>query len=132
MNNQRLPDFILIDDDSIGNLICSAIIQVSFPNVDISSFTDPEKGLEYIRSHYMAPEANDAILFLDLNMPRLDGWDLLDEFKLFSDVTKLHFKIFLLSSSINEGDRLRSDNNPLVTAYIEKPLTQAKLMKLFL
>lgn len=122
-----MPDFILIDDDPINNLICTTIIQVTFPNVTAMNFIDPEKGLKYIASHYSVKEASDAILMLDINMPRMSGWDVLDEYMRFSDTIKRHFKIFLLSSSIDDNDMNRAQSHPLVNGYIEKPLTPEKL-----
>ncbi len=117
------PDFIVIDDDKINNILCRKIIHSVTPEIDIQTFFDPNAGLRYIKSAYGSREVNDVILLLDINMPTLLGWDVLDEFKTFSEVIKNHFKIFMLSSSVDPRDKQRADSSPFVSGYIEKPLT---------
>ena len=122
-----IPHFILIDDDPINNIICSRIIKASIPHATVQAFTDPEKGLVYIQSTYAASHVGSAVLFLDINMPSLTGWDVLDRFKNFSDCTKEHVKIFMLSSSVSTSDKEKAKNNLLISGYISKPLSGAAL-----
>src|ERR1035437_2246217 len=99
MKQEAIPDFIVIDDDHINNMICHRIIELTIPGAVIQIFSDPGKGLEYIQSAYSGSDAKDAILFLDINMPYLNGWEVLDRFNLFPDLVKENVKIFMLSSS---------------------------------
>lgn len=121
------PDFIVIDDDKINNILCRKIIQGIAPESDIQTFFDPNAGLRYIKSTYGIREAKDAILLLDINMPTLFGWEVLEEFKTFHEVIRQHFMIFMLSSSVDPKDKERANNSPLVSGYIEKPLTALKI-----
>src|SRR5690242_1064009 len=105
METQTLPNFIVVDDDPINNNICRKLIQTLLPEVGIETFTDPETGLGYMRSTYIAPGANNAILFLDINMPTLTGWEVLEEFENFPDLVKQHIKIYMLSSSVDPSDK---------------------------
>lgn len=127
MAKNNIPDFIVIDDDRINNSLCRKTIYSVVPEADVQTFYDPNAGLMHIQSLYRTPEANDAILLLDINMPTLFGWEVLEEFKSFSDVVRQHFKIFMLSSSIDPHDKDKAANNPMVSGYIEKPLTQLKV-----
>jgi CheY-like chemotaxis protein len=131
MENKTVPRFIVIDDDPINNHICSKYIQIVFPGSDIKTFTDPQEGLDHISSAYTASSPNETILFLDINMPVLSGWDVLDRFAHFSDAVKKQFKIFILSSSVAITDKEKANKNPLVTGFIEKPLTIPQLQGLF-
>lgn len=126
------PDFIIIDDDNLNNMICRMVVETLFPGRDIRAFTDPENGLEYLRHLCQLPDANDAVVFLDINMPRLSGWEVLDELIKIPGAARECLKIFMLSSSINYADIERVRNYPLVTAYIEKPLSQNKLRSLLI
>lgn len=127
MNDNKLPDFIVIDDDRVNNKLCRMVIQNVVPGIDIQTFFDPNAGLVHMRSVYEREEANNAILLLDINMPTLFGWEVLEEFKSFPDSVRQRFRIFMLSSSIDPHDKERADRNPLVSGYIEKPLTELKI-----
>src|SRR5262249_55804313 len=98
---QTPHDYLVIDDDKFNNLLCTTIIQSVSPSVDIKTFSDPNIGLRHIQAQYGSREANDVILLLDINMPTLLGWEVLDEFKNLSDVTRDHVKTFMLTSSID-------------------------------
>ena len=131
MKKNAIPDFIVIDDDDINNIICDRILQMTFPGVSVQTFIDPELGLEYIQAEYSKGDANNAVLFLDINMPVLSGWDVLDRLGHFSRFVTAHIKIFMLSSSIDPQDKKRAIRNPLVSNYMSKSLSHDKLKRLF-
>ena len=131
MANKIAPDFIVIDDDPINNIICSKYIEIIFPSADIKAFTDPLSALEHMRSKYEEPGANKAFVFLDINMPVVSAWKVLDKFNNFPDTIKQHFKIFILSSSISGKDKQLAVQYPVVSGYIEKPLTEVQLQTIF-
>jgi CheY-like chemotaxis protein len=131
MIEQTLTHFIIIDDDSISNFICRKFIQIMVPDANVEGFTDPQEGIEHIQSTYPRPNAEEVILFLDINMSVLSGWDVLDKFMTFSEQTKQQFKVFMLSSSINTEDKQKASSKPMVSGFIEKPLTIDKLQALF-
>ncbi len=122
--------FLLIDDDPICNLIPGKLIKGVFPGADIKPVTNPEAGLDYIQTNYNLPHTCKTTIFLDINMPVLDGWGVLDLFDNFSSTVKQHFKIIVLSSSIAINDRQRARDNPCVVDFIVKPLTVHYLQNL--
>jgi len=121
-----MPDYIVIDDDPINNMICDKIIQLTIPGAIVKTFTDGKEGLEYIRANYPGNDAKKAILFLDINMP-VSGWVVLDMFQYFPDSVKECVKIFMLSSSVNPHDKEKAGANPSVSGYISKSLSREKL-----
>lgn len=127
MKDQNTPAFIVIDDDPVNNLICSKNIKRLYTTADIQTFTKPQSGLDYIGSTYSGAGLHNTVLFLDINMPVLSGWDVLDRFTDFTDDVKKQFTIYILSSSIATEDKTRANECHLVTGFIEKPLTPAKL-----
>ncbi len=127
MEKNTRQNFIVIDDDRINNKLCRMTILNVEPGADVQTFFDPNAGLMHIQSNYGTHDANDVILLLDINMPTLFGWEVLEEFKKFSEVVKHHFKIFMLSSSVDPHDKEKAANSPLVSGYIEKPLTKLKV-----
>ena len=98
-------------------------------DADILDFTDPLKAFEYICAD---KKSNNSIcvLLLDINMPIWSGWDFVDHFDKLDKKIKDRFKIYMLSSSIDNNDRQRAVENMNVVDYIEKPLTKEKVFSL--
>lgn len=124
--------FIVIDDDPISNLLCQISIKRYHETAEIVTFTQPDKGFEFIVDEY-SQRANpqSAVLFLDINMPIWSGWDFLDFFEKLTDKIKDRFKIYIMSSSIDGADKLRAANNKHVIDYIVKPCTKECLLEIF-
>jgi len=122
--------FLLVDDDPFNNEICNIALTNAFINPEIVEFTEPIDALAYIEAEYAKNPVN-TVLFLDINMPLLSGWEVLDKFKNFPDSIKKHFVIFVLSSSIAPQDKQKAKENPLVTDYLEKPVTKQQLLDMF-
>ncbi len=113
---------IILDDDSLHNTLAILYIKKTFPNinVDIVGFTDPVVGLNYIQTEYTVHPV-ETILFLDINMPELSGWQVLEKLNVMPYIVKW-FSIYILSSSVDTRDITRADQNQLVKSYLEKPL----------
>jgi len=131
MEKHTLPDFIVIDDDRTNNMICKLIIQNVAPGAVVKTFSNPEEGIAHIKENYAHAGANHIVLFLDINMPVLNGWEVLDEFENSPLPIKPLLTIFMLSSSVSPDDKLKAANNPLASGYIEKPLSKARLLEMF-
>ncbi len=121
-------DFIVIDDDRINNMICSKMIGLTVPDSETQTFILPEEGLKYLQSYQKANIQPNAVLFLDINMPVLSGWDVLEKMEQLPENQKNSIDVYMLSSSVDQLDREKADNHPLVKGYISKPLTRAKLL----
>jgi len=127
---QKVHEYLVIDDDKINNIICRNMILKYQPGVSVQTFTDPNVGLRHIYDNYATNDDIDVILLLDINMPTLLGWDVLNEFDQFPDLVKRKFKILMFTSSIDPQDRERAKNIPIVWGYIEKPLNENKVKSL--
>lgn len=119
---QDYKRFIVIDDDPINNLLCSMSIKKSVPDADVITFTEGGIGLDFIKSNFKDPNGGTAILFLDINMPTMSGWEFMDEFQNVEPVIKDQVFIYILSSSVSQVDKDKAKNHPDVIDYIEKPL----------
>jgi len=121
--------FIIVDNDPVNNLLCGLAIKDAVVDADILDFTDPLKAFDYMSADN---ESNNSmnILLLDINMPVWSGWDFVDHFDKLDEQTKGRFKIYMLSSSIDNNDKQRALENKNVTDYIEKPLTEEKVFSL--
>lgn len=119
--------YILVDDDPLNNLLSEMMIQDTLGETDVKIFDKPEDGLEYIRDNY-DKAIGSTILLLDLNMPKIDGWEFLEQFKRYSSQIKKQISIYVLSSSVNHRDRERANTNQYVKGFISKPLDYEALV----
>ena len=123
--------FIIVDDDATNNMLCRYTIKKAAPESDVQAFELPAVALQYIASAYKdAVNQTATILFLDINMPEIDGWDFLDEFAKMNDHIHDQFIIYLLSSSIDPSDKQRAASNKFVKDFLSKPLSYADISKL--
>jgi CheY-like chemotaxis protein len=70
------------------------------------------------------------VIFLDINMPIMDGFQFIEEFDKLAKEFKSRSKIVMLTTSVNPTDIERSQKNNYIVKYINKPLTQEMLTSL--
>ncbi len=116
MNNS--VKILLVDDDDIFLMLAKINIEKVTPEATIFTASNGEEAMEFLLSQEV------DVIFLDLNMPIMDGWGLLEQLKMHD---KKNQKIFVVTSSIDPSDRKKAEENPLVTSMVEKPLDGQKL-----
>jgi CheY-like chemotaxis protein len=124
------PLFILIDDDPINNSISRLTIMNAISAVEVIVFSDPILGLRFLKDHFKLHTATSTVLLLNLNMPFMTGWEFLDRFGDLETTIRERIRIFILSSSIDIADRIRSGSIPFVKGYLTKPLSAQVVMSL--
>ena len=109
----------IVDDDKIFLLITTRLLKKMYPEADVKTFEGGEAALEAIK------ETPPDLLFLDLNMPGMDGWQFLDRVE--DELSNNHFPIYVSTSSINPMDKKKSDAHERVKGFIEKPWTKENI-----
>jgi response regulator RpfG family c-di-GMP phosphodiesterase len=99
-------------------MISTMVIEDALGEAEINVFTKPEEGLVFMRENVTGP----TVLFLDINMPKLTGWEFLEKYEALSDEVKTNTNIYMLSSSLDRRDKARATTNKYVQGFIAKPL----------
>ena len=113
---------MLIDEDEIDNLINQKIIEANNFSERIEVFQTGGDALEYLSENAKDAEKLPDLIFLDINMPIMDGFQFLENFEKLEDSIHAKCKIIMLSSSISPRDIDRAASNKYVKKYLNKPL----------
>ena len=127
MEEHRLDLVMLVDDNETDNFISKRIIEITDFASDVIIKSSGKSALEYIGAHRNDPDKLPDLIFLDINMPIVDGFVFLYEFEKFSNLVKNKCKVIILSSSDNKRDIDKIVNNENVIKFITKPLTETAL-----
>jgi CheY-like chemotaxis protein len=118
---------MLVDDNDTDNFISKRIIEITKFAKRVVVKSSGRSALDYLIEHQTNPAELPNIIFLDINMPIVDGFVFLYEFDTFNELVKNKCKIIILSSSDNKRDIDKIVNNNHVIKFITKPLTEVAL-----
>ncbi len=118
---------MLVDDNDTDNFISRRIIEITKFAKNVEVKNSGKSALEYLEREQDNPAKLPDIIFLDINMPIVDGFVFLFEFEMFPDELKNKCKVVILSSSDNKRDIEKIVDNEHVIKFITKPLTDQAL-----
>ena len=120
---QDLGTVMIIDDEDIDQRQYRRLLKRSGRASDILQFSYADEALHWLQTH---PQLSVDVIFLDINMPRMNGFEFLEALK--AEANMLNFGIILmLTTSLAPKDKTQAMAHPLVRGFLNKPLTQAHL-----
>ncbi|TGL35713.1 response regulator [Leptospira perdikensis] len=123
------PKICVIDDDKIYQFTTKKIISNAGIKGDVLVFSDAENALDFFHTEVQNKDQLPDIIFLDINMPFMDGWQFLDAFEKIRPQFPKSIEVFLVSSSVDIADTDRAAKIPIISGYIFKPFTKEKLLE---
>lgn len=118
----------IIDDDPIYSFVTKRMIVSNNFSKNVVVYSDGQEALFGLADRATNQLELPDVIFLDLNMPVMDGWEFLEEFSQLN--IQKHIVIYIASSSIDLNDLKRAKSFKNVSNYIIKPITSDKLNEL--
>ncbi len=120
----------IVDDDEVHQFTLKKQIEFTKLAEEVRIFPDGEEAILFFEENAANPEMLPDVLFLDINMPIMDGWDFTSQYIQIKETLSKETAIFMVSSSIREEDIRRAKNIPEIADYIVKPISSQTLMNL--
>ena len=120
--NNKLNSILLIDDDEATNFIHQLVIQDHGSCNHIITKLNGQEAFDYLSTPNENGLPNPDIIFVDINMPTLDGWGFLEKYqsKFGSHPSKI---IVMLTTSLNKYDKERAESMKVISEFRNKPLS---------
>jgi CheY-like chemotaxis protein len=125
---------MLVDDDEPTNFLSSMIIEEACCTEHLQIEDSGWRAINYLATsaqsgynhkNYPWPD----LIFLDINMPAMNGWEFLDKYKEFDKEHRAEVTIIMLTTSLNPDDTAKAIEMPAVSGFEIKPLTSELLNK---
>ncbi|NBL64888.1 response regulator [Flavobacterium sp. NST-5] len=130
---KKFNDVIVVDDDKIYHFILKKLLKKSNIEVTPHFFENGRDAIEGLKGKEKSIENLPDLILLDINMPVMDGWQFLEEYKKIKSTLSQESVIYLISSSNNPVDIDKAKNFPdEVRDYFIKPVCLEDLCRIFL
>lgn len=120
----------LVDDDFIFRTAAEVLIKSSHLAQEVVQLENGLEAYDALMVLENNPTELPEIMLLDINMPLMNGWELLEELKMAPEVIRNQVQIHILTSSIAPEDLNLSKTYDFIDGYITKPLTNSDLEKI--
>jgi CheY-like chemotaxis protein len=117
---------LVIDDNPTDRYIAKRMAEKYHFAEEIILQESAIEALDYIKSLESTPELLPQFIFLDINMPGMNGYEFLEEYAKLSETIKTNCIILMITTSIHPDDFKRAENNPSVFRFLNKPLDREK------
>ncbi|WP_291119717.1 response regulator [Flavobacterium sp. UBA6135] len=129
-----LETVLCVDDDPITLMLCKKVIVKANFGKEIIFAQNGQEALDLFEKlkedNLKGTTQVPQLVFLDLNMPVMNGWDFIEKFSLDSNSAFKNTKIIILSSTIDPADFNRAKQYNIVSHFLSKPITVEMLEKL--
>jgi CheY-like chemotaxis protein len=120
---QKLKSILLIDDDTATNFINAHLLRMLGCAETIVIKENGREAIEYLKETGLQPD----LIFLDINMPCMNGWEFLEAYRLLDPALAEHVTIIMLTTSPQLEDQIKAADTPEIAEFRNKPLNKEML-----
>lgn len=129
---KKLENILLVDDDDDCNYFHKRLLNDMKCAENVEVTTDGQEALDYLTTKvsdgkYPQPQ----IIFLDINMPVMDGWEFMEEYKKLNAYQKGEIVLIMLTTSLNPDDKARASKFEDIKDFQNKLLTRKRMEEIF-
>lgn len=121
---------LLVDDDTVTNMLHQRVISKSGRVDVVDVATDGQEALDFLRADITAGRPLPELIFLDINMPGMGGFEFLEHYAKMKIESDAQLIIVMLSTSLLPADHWRAEADPNVHSFCDKPLRMENLLSL--
>jgi CheY-like chemotaxis protein len=118
---------LIVDDDEINNFIAAKLVKKVESKSIVNTCINGLDGINFLKDLLDNQTQMPDVIFLDINMPVMNGWEFLEEFVNIKSSINKEISIYMLSSSVYNDDIKKAETYSDVKKFISKPLTLEKL-----
>ncbi|CAH0336613.1 MAG: response regulator [Flavobacterium sp.] len=126
---KKINTFCIVDDDDIYQFTTSLFLKKTDLVNKVIVFSNGLKAINFLKEEMENSENIPDILFLDVNMPVMDGWEFLEEYLLIKPMMPKTIVIYMVTSSVDEKDVLRAKNISALSGYLVKPISSENIVE---
>ncbi|WP_337966283.1 response regulator [uncultured Flavobacterium sp.] len=128
---QKLDYIMLVDDNKIDNFFHERVIKKYNAAIKVIIKESAKEALYFLQNKDYSKNSPTSVIFLDINMPGMNGWEFLEEYKNLDKNLQCKFIVVMLTTSQNPDDIEMAKKNNILFGFKTKPLDKDMLAKVF-
>lgn len=128
---KKLNCILLVDDDDDCNYFHKRLLDDLQCVEHIEIATDGQEALDFLLSKNGGQHPKPEMIFLDINMPVMDGWEFLEEYDKLDTSQKADIVLVMLTTSLNPDDKAKATKYSDILDFQNKLLTRNRMIELF-
>jgi CheY-like chemotaxis protein len=126
----KFENVMIIDDNAIDLYVCSRMITKNNFGKNVLKYSVATEALKYLQDNQNNFHELPKVIFVDIYMPMMSGFEFMEQYDKLSSALKTHCKVYIISSTIDNEDIVRSRNDRNVVSFQVKPITKEFLYRI--